>query len=125
MSENSQYDEQDFSAAAKFIAERQTFQRRPKKAVDIVTSLMARKGYGQQLATSELQQAWANLIPPAWQTQTRIGNFKRGVLEIIISTSNLRQRLEFDKNNLLKQLQQQLPQNQIKEIRFRIGNLHG
>lgn len=125
MTEDSRYAEQDFSAADKFISERQTFQRRPKKAVDILTRLMARKGYGQQLAANELQQVWNQLIPTDWQSQTGIGNLKQGVLEVIVGTPVLRQRLEFEKKQLLKQLQQQLPQNNIKEIRFRIGNLHG
>jgi hypothetical protein len=125
MTDESRYAEQDFSAADKFISERQTFQRRPKKAVDILTRLMARKGYGQQLAANELQEVWNQLMPADWQSQTGIGNLKQGVLEIIVTSPGLRQRLEFEKKQLLNQLQQQLPQNNIREIRFRIGNLHG
>lgn len=125
MTDESRYAEQDFSAADKFISERQTYQRRPKKAVDILTRLMARKGYGQQMAANELQELWNQLIPADWQAQTGIGNLKQGVLEIIVTSPGLRQRLEFEKKQLLIQLQQQLPQNNIKEIRFRIGNLHG
>lgn len=125
MSIEPDYEEQDFSAAAKFVKERQTYQRRPQKARDILGRLLARKGYAQQLAQDELHTAWQNLIPSQWQTQTQVGNLNRGTLEIVVTSTALRQRLEFERQNLLKQLQQLLPQNKIKEIRFRIGNLHG
>lgn len=119
------YDEQDFSAAAKFVHERQTWQRRPKKLGDVLTRLMARKGYAQQISKDDIQTVWQNLIPPQWQEQTQVGNLNRGTLEIVVTSTVLRQRLEFERQNLLKQLQRQLPQNKIKEIRFRIGNLNG
>lgn len=119
------YDEQDFSAAAKFVHERQTWQRRPKKVSDILGRLLARKGYAQQISTSEVQTVWQNLIPLQWQEQTQVGNLNRGTLEIVVTSTVLRQRLEFERQNLLKQIQQQLPQNKIKEIRFRIGNFNG
>ena len=122
------YEKQDFEDANRLVRERQFFKPRPKKTAEIIARLMARKGYGQQIAASELDDVWKNIATQnitieSWKNQTQVGNVRRGVLEVTVTTSALRQRLEFEKSELLQQLKQQLPHKNIKEIRFRIGNL--
>jgi predicted nucleic acid-binding Zn ribbon protein len=119
-----QYDEQDFDEASRLVKSRQYFQRRPQRAAELIAKLMARKGYGQASAVSELLTAWQSVTTESWREQTQPGNIRRGVLEVIVANSVLLQTLEFEKKNILSVLQQQLPQNQIKDIRFRIGNIN-
>jgi hypothetical protein len=119
-----QYDEEDFENASRLVKNRQYFQRRPQRAADLIAKLMARKGYGQASAATELQNVWQSVTAEPWCRQTRPGNIRRGVLEVIVANSVLLQQLEFEKKNLLGLLQQKLPQNQINDIRFRIGNIN-
>lgn len=118
-----QYDEQDFDQATRLVKDRQFYQRRPKKVADLIAQLMARKGWGQATAADELQSVWHSIAATSWSQQTQLGNVRKGVLEVIVANSALLQQLEFTKQNLVASLQQRLPQNKIKDIRFRIGNV--
>jgi hypothetical protein len=119
----SQSDELDFEQANRLINARQFFPRRPKKAADLIAQLMARKGWGQSTAVDELDIAWNLVATTAWSQQTQLGNVRKGVLEVIVANSALLHQLEFKKQSLVASLQQRLPQNKIKDIRFRIGNV--
>lgn len=118
-----QYDEEDFDQASRLIKSRQRFLRKPKKAADLVAQLMARKGYNQSVARDELKMAWEAVADNRWSQQTQPGNIRQGVLEINVANSALLHQLEFTRQSLVAALQQRLPQNNIKDIRFRIGNV--
>lgn len=121
--ESDSWEERDFEDADHLVRKRQVFDRRPKSAKNLVTRLMARKGYNQQQSTNELSEAWDLVAADQWRNQTQVGNIRRGILEVIVTTSALNQRLEFEKKRLLAELKKQLPQTNLKDIRFRIGNL--
>ena len=116
-------DELDFSQAAKLVRQRQRFRRGPKKSANLVAQLMARKGYGQQQSIRKLDEIWSTIAADSWRPQTRVGMLRGGILEVVVANSVLNQRLEFDKKRLFAELQRQLPNNNIRDIRFRIGNL--
>jgi len=117
------YDDQDFDDAEKLVKGRQFYVRKPQKSANLIAQLMARKGYGQQKSANEIDETWNAIAADAWREQTRVGTIRRGVLEIVVSTSVLNQRLEFDKKRLLTELNQRLPQIKLNDIRFRIGNI--
>ncbi len=121
--EQPNYDDQDFDNAEKLVKGRQFFVRKPQKSANLIAQLLARKGYGQQKTANEIDETWNAIAADAWREQTRVGTIRRGVLEIVVSTSVLNQRLEFDKKRLLKELNQRLPQIKLNDIRFRIGNI--
>ena len=118
------YEELDFDQAEQLVRKRQRFHRRPKRMADVIARLMARKGYGQQQSADEIRAAWNVIAGDQWQSQTRVGVIRRGVLEVIVGNSVLNQRLEFEKRRLLTELRKQLPQVNINDIRFRIGNVN-
>jgi hypothetical protein len=118
-----QYDEEDFEQASRLVKSRQFFHRKPKKAADLIAQLMARKGYNQSTAVDELKTAWEAIGDRRWVKQTQPGNIRKGVLEVMVANSALLQQLQFARQNLVTALQQQLPQNKIKDIRFRIGTV--
>ncbi|MDG1875262.1 MAG: DUF721 domain-containing protein [Mariniblastus sp.] len=120
---DNEYDELDFSQAQKLVKSRQRFHRRPKKTADVLAKLMARKGYVQTESAGELETVWNSIVGPKWQSKTKIGNLSRGVLEVNVASSMVNQQLAFQKRKILSQLQQQLPQNNFKDLRFRIGNV--
>jgi hypothetical protein len=117
------YDELDFTQAQDLVKSRQRYFRRPKRPAQILGQLMARKGYAQTESVAELESAWNRIAGPKWNTKTKVGVIRRGVLEIMVSNSTVHQQLEFEKRKLLTELQQQLPKNKLKDLRFRIGNV--
>ena len=117
------YDEQDFDQANDLVKSRQRYFRRPRRPADVLGQLMARKGYTQTQTANELQVTWNEIVGTRWQAKTKVGSIRQGVLEIIVSNSAVNQQLEFKKNKILAELQTQLPKNNLKDLRFRVGNI--
>ena len=46
---------------------------------------------------------------------------KRGVLEVLVSNSSVLQELAFLKTKAVKTLKQLVPEQQIRDVRFRVG----
>ena len=122
MSDNESYDEQDFSNASELVAKRRRYFRRPKRPADLLGQLMSRKGFAQQESTNDLTAVWNSLVGDSLKDKTRVGLLKRNVLEVYVSSSAVNQQLTFKKAQLVKQLQQHLPKDNIKDIRFKIGS---
>ena len=116
--------ELDFRQADELVNQRQRFQRRAKKASELINYLLARKGYAQTQSKTELSESWRAVAGKKWQNKTMVGNIRRGVLEVVVESSAAHQQLEFIKNKLLKSIQTQLPQNNIRDIKFRVGNIN-
>jgi predicted nucleic acid-binding Zn ribbon protein len=116
------WDEVDFDNALRITQERRRYRRRPKRPANLISQLMARKGYGQQQSTNELHDIWAQIVGD-FKIYSRTGPIRRGVLEVIVASPAVTQQLEFQKKQLLAKLNAQLPQNKIIDIRFRIGNV--
>ena len=117
------YEEIDFSNATDLVKERQRFRRRPKRTGDIIGQMMARQGYAQTKSNDELNEAWGIAVGPQFMKNTKAGRINRGVLEVHVASSAAMNQLSFQKKKLLSAMQQQLPQNKIKDIRFKLGNV--
>ena len=116
----SPYDEQDFDNTKDLIDKRRRYARRPKQAANLLGQLMARKGYNQIEAQDELADVWFEIAGETMKTKTRVGTVRYGILEIQVASSAARQQLEFQKRQLIKQLQARLPKNKIKDLRFKV-----
>lgn len=114
----------DFQQAEELVNKRQRFQRRAKSASDLINYLLARKGYIQTQSKTDLSEGWRVAAGQKWQSKTMVGNLRQGVLEVVVESSAAHQQLEFNKKQLLTSIQNQLPQNNIRSIRFRVGNIN-
>ncbi|MFT5300813.1 MAG: hypothetical protein ACI87E_000439 [Mariniblastus sp.] len=119
-----QYDELDFSQANELVKSRQRYFRRPKRPADILSRLMARKGYAQTETANELEDTWNQVAGEKWKSKTKVGIVRAGVLEILVCNSSANQQLGFQKKKILTELQQKLPKNNLKDLRFTIGNIN-
>ena len=117
------YDELDFDQANDLVKSRQRYFRRPKRPADILGKLMARKGYAQTQTSNELEVTWNEIVGPKWKNETKVGTIRQGVLEIMVSSSAVNQQLGFKKKQLLAELQTRLPKNNLKNLRFKLGNV--
>lgn len=118
------YDELDFNQANELVKNRQRYFRRPRRPADILGQLMARKGYAQTETANELEVTWNEIVGSKWQAKTKVGSIRSGVLEVIVSNSAVNQQLEFKKKKILAELQTQLPKNNLRDLRFRVGNIN-
>ncbi len=114
------------NAAADFAARREREQRRhyarrPKKIADVLAQLITARGYGRIQAAADFSAAWQAAVGDELARYTRPGRPRRGHLEITVTNSTVVQELTFQKQRILADLQAQLPDARIRDLRFRIG----
>ena len=94
----------------------------PQPIKEILSRLMARRGYANQQLGFEWGEIWSTVVG-SQAHQTRPGKFSRGVLEVIVRNSAVLQELTFRKKQLLQSVQMHAPQFQVKDLRFRVGEI--
>lgn len=95
--------------------------RGPQSIGSVLAELIARRGLGRVQSAAQFDQAWQAAVGPTLAPYTRVGTLKRGKLEVIVANSTLIQELNFQKTALLRSLAQNLPDQKIQDLRFRLG----
>ena len=103
------------------LAARQRFGRAPKRMADILSRLIARKGYGRLQSTAVFEEAWKTAVGELLAGQSRPGSVRRGTLEVIVQNSAVAQELQFNKQQVLGKLKKLVSDYVIHDIRFRVG----
>lgn len=96
---------------------KQHFPKGPKKMADVMSGLMARKGFARVMSVSAFTTIWQAAVGEKLASQTRTGELKRGVLEITVRNSAVLQELTFAKSGILKQL----TAHNIRDLRMKVG----
>jgi hypothetical protein len=96
----------------------------PKKIGSIMAELVARRGYARVFAASECSEAWAAAVGPQLVPFTRVGAIRRGVLEVLVANSTMLQEITFQKSAILKKLSELLPDENLRDVKFRVGPVH-
>ena len=97
--------------------------RGPKAIGDVLSELMARRGYARVQSAATYEAAWREAAGPLVAKYTRVGLLRRGTLEVVVANSTLVQELGFQKTALLETLAELLPHEGIKGLRFRVGSI--
>ena len=72
-----------------------------------------------------IKEAWAKIVGPENCTHTQVVSFKNGVLTVQVKDAMLYSIYATQqKMNLLRQMQKQMPQMQIKRLHFRYSIEH-
>jgi predicted nucleic acid-binding Zn ribbon protein len=96
--------------------------RGPRPLSDILGELFTVRGYGRLRARQELEDAWNKAVGEPYCRQTRLGEVRRGVLNVTVAHSTLLEELSaFRKPALLKALHLDAPATTVHDIRFQIG----
>jgi len=95
--------------------------RHPRKMADVLSELLVRTGCARVQATESLKQVWHSVVKEPLAAYTRLGHVRRGVLEVYVAHSPLLQELSFRKKELLAGLMDRLPDEGIKDLRFRLA----
>lgn len=99
--------------------------RGPKALSDILGDLFASKGLSRLRAIKELENAWKTAVGEPLCHQTRIGEVRRGVLNVTVSHPTLLEELAaFQKPRLLAALRENAPDTVVHDIRFRVGSVN-
>ena len=93
----------------------------PQRISNILTELMARRGFARVQSTEAYEQAWREVAGPLAAQYSQVGALKRGIFEVVVANSALMQELTFQKETLLQKLTIRLPQEKIRSLRFRVG----
>jgi len=96
-------------------------QRGPQRIADVLSELMARRGYARVRAAEAYEAAWREAAGVLLAQYTRVGTLRRGALEIRVANSTLLQELTFQRADLVKRLRELLPDEGIRDLRFRLG----
>jgi predicted nucleic acid-binding Zn ribbon protein len=98
--------------------------RGPRPLSDILGELFTVRGYGRLRARQELEDAWNTAVGEPYCRQTRLGEVRRGVLNVTVAHSTLLEELSaFRKPALLAALRSDAPATSIHDIRFRVGTV--
>jgi predicted nucleic acid-binding Zn ribbon protein len=100
--------------------------RGPRVLSDILAELITARGYGRFLARQELEDAWNAAVGEPACRQTRVGEVRRGVLNVTVAHPALLEELAaFRKPELLAALRAGAPATTVHDIRFRVGAVGG
>jgi predicted nucleic acid-binding Zn ribbon protein len=97
--------------------------RGPQAIGNVLSELMARRGFARVQSAETIEAAWREAAGPLAAKYTRVGQRRGGALEVIVANSTLVQELGFQKGELLRTLGELLPDEGIKCLRFRVGNI--
>ncbi len=97
--------------------------RDPRPIGDILAELMARGDFARARSEDAYRAAWKEAVGEAAAVYTRTGKLSRGALEIIVANSMLVQEFTYRKADLLKKLQENLPGEKIRGLRFKVGQI--
>ncbi|MEQ9379725.1 MAG: DUF721 domain-containing protein [Pirellulales bacterium] len=95
----------------------------PRPIGDLLNELFARRGYGRQQANQSYGKAWSEAAGVSLAGKTRVGKVQGGTFEVIAASSTLVQEMTFQKQTLLAQLIERLPDEKITKLKFRVGNV--
>src|SRR5271166_5140393 len=96
--------------------------RGPRPLSEILGELFTIRGYGRLRALSELEEVWNTAVGEPHCHQTRVGEVRRGVLNVTVAHPALLEELAaFRKPELLQALRTGASGTPIHDIRFRVG----
>ncbi len=93
----------------------------PQRVAEVVSRLLTKRGYTNVQAKSELESVWQAAAGPTIAKHTRPGSISRGTWEILVRNSSLIQELSFQQTQILRAVQQAVPQHKIAKLKFRVG----
>ena len=94
----------------------------PRPVAEILGELFAARGLARLGAAKALEAAWDAAVGEPLRRQTRVGEVRRGVLNVTVAHPALLEELSaFRKPRLLEALRQNAPDTPVLDIRFRVG----
>jgi hypothetical protein len=103
---------------------RHFYGRKPKKIADVVAQLITQRGYGRIGTDEQLTEAWQKAAGDPLARFSRAGKIRRGILEVWVANSTMMQEFGFEKTRILAAIQRELPDANIRDLRFKVGQIN-
>ena len=94
---------------------------KPHRIGDVLAELLARQGYAREQSCQRYVDAWRDAAGEMLAACSRATQVRRGVLEVLVNSSTMIQEIAFQKTALLQRLAAALPEENIRDLRLRIG----
>ena len=94
-----------------------------KPVGNVLSQLLAKRGYAQIQSAATCDAAWREAVGEKLAPHTRPGAVRRGVLEVLVRNSSVLQELAFVKTKVVRILIKLVPEQNIRDVRFRVGPL--
>jgi hypothetical protein len=91
-----------------------------KSISSIIDRLMLEKGYSAQQSRDLIEEQWRLAVGSLLSSQSKVGQIKRGVLQIFAANEIVRSELEFEKSKALRLLQAELPTMRITGVKIHL-----
>jgi predicted nucleic acid-binding Zn ribbon protein len=117
----SKQSDDEIQQLAESLEKRRSYVRGPQRMADVVSGLLSRRGYAHEQSAALSLAAWSTAAGPEIARHTRPGNVRRGVLEVYVRNSTVMQELAFQRRQLIQKLTAALPDQKIRDLKFRIG----
>lgn len=95
----------------------------PQPIAEVLSRLMARRGYAQVQSSVEWARVWQEAAGSHLAGDSRVGGMRGGVLEIVVRNSSVAQEAGFQKNALLGRVRELASGHVVRDLRFRVGDL--
>jgi predicted nucleic acid-binding Zn ribbon protein len=95
----------------------------PKPMRDVLSQLLAKRGYAQVQQAAGCTAAWREAVGEKLAADSRPGNVKRGVLEVLVRNPSVSSELGFLKAKVIKVLTKLVPEQGVKDLRMRVGTI--
>src|SRR5687767_6151896 len=89
----------------------------PKPVRDALSQLLAKKGYAQIQTANVCTTAWREAVGDKIAADTRPGNIRRGILEVLVRNPSVNHELGYLKAKIVRTLTKLIPEQQIKGLR--------
>jgi predicted nucleic acid-binding Zn ribbon protein len=93
----------------------------PRRIGDIMSELLARRGYAREQSGDKCAQAWREAAGELLASCTRATQVRRGVLEVWVDSSTMVQEIGFQKAAIIKRLAETIPEENIRDLKLRLG----
>ena len=90
------------------------------KLGDLLPQLLAKYGLQRRRDVDGINDAWKEAVGPPFDGVSRVVGFNRGTLEVAVPHSAFVQELSFRNTELLRAMQNALPEEQVKKIKFSV-----
>lgn len=95
----------------------------PKSVGNVLSQLLAKRGYAQVQTAATCDAAWREAVGTKLAADTRPGNVRRGVLEVLVRNPSISSELGFLKAKIVKTLTKLVPEQKIRDVRCRVGTI--
>lgn len=95
----------------------------PEPIGNILAELMARRGWARLQSCAALEAAWREAAGELAARYSRPRSIRRNTLDVVVTNSTLLQDLSFQKASILSRLHSLLPDQPIRDLRFRLGSI--